>query len=204
MPGTFWSGALIALVIGFAVASYLDGQRLALKDQDVENAQSAEHVAVVERDEYKSAASGLDPVHLKATLDALQSTVSDLQTKVNGIGPRVLTADQIALIKMALVGTTGVTSIVHDMASSQTRTLKAQLAAVFGDSGWTVQNAEFMGREPSPKSGIRVTGVGPKAMAVERALTAAHISFDQADSPPPQPPGSVPTDVEIAITDPLP
>lgn len=126
--------------------------RLALRDDEISD--------------YRRKLSGASPDEAKARIDGLESRIDQLM-------PRRVTAGQREQIRAALSGLIGHVSIGSDMACADAPAVAAALAGAFTAAGWSVQNHGFMGLANPPLSGLGVRVPNPNNLTGSQASIVA-------------------------------
>lgn len=148
--------------------------------------------------DYERQLSGASPVQAREQIERLE-------TRLNELEPRRVTAEQREKMRAVLTAVQGRISIGSDMACTDASQFRASISAAFRDAGWAFTNPSFMGLGNPPMSGLGLRVPDPDNMrptdqAVAQGLRAAGLVFDIQRSHPRSAHGGDEPDIEIVIT----
>jgi hypothetical protein len=162
-----WTAVVAGAV--WAVANHLKANR-------IESLEGRLKLRDDEINDYKRKLSGATPDEAKARIDGLE-------TRLNQLMPRRVTAEQREHIRAALVDRPGSAEIGSDMACADAPAFSAGLIAAFQAAGWRVSNPSFMGLAGPPMSGLGLrvadaANLSSHERAVASALRGVGLSVD--------------------------
>lgn len=112
----------------------------------------------------------------------LETELAKLGPRVKRLEPRILTNEQSAMLVRDLASLHSVVEILSDGAVSDAQKLGSQLAIIFEQAGWVVQNAMVLGVSgPIPVSGMRLSVQDINAMTTYETLVKN--AFEHAGVP---------------------
>jgi hypothetical protein len=134
--------------------------------------------------DYKEKLSGATPDEAKARIEALEVRLNQTASRIEALGPRRISPDQIDLMVQVLEQRRGSSvSIVSDGISGEAAQISKGLVAAFRSAAWKVTTPMVLGLGNPPVSGIALRVVNPDRLTeqeecVAKAFTAALLDYD--------------------------
>jgi hypothetical protein len=178
-PVAFFIVILVCIGAIWWIMEWRYGDRISTKDSEISLRNGEISLLTRQRDDYKDKLGGASPDQAKARVDNLEARLARLE-------PRRISTDQGYIIFeniKELFGPSHSVAIQSDMSCVDCNQYAADFQAVLSRVQWTIRMPGVMGPSARSPTGIAILTPDPnnplpEAVALVRALTAAHILFE--------------------------